>query len=84
MADTNGAVSYSVKELLAKIEGKIDGVIITIGQKAERHDVEMLGRRVTALETERDGTRAVRDFFRWAAPVGAIIGAAALTHYLGG
>lgn len=83
MTETNGNVSYSVKELLAKIEGKLDGVIITIGQKAERHDVEALGRRVIALEAERDGTRALRDFFRWVVPVAAIVGAAVITHYLG-
>lgn len=43
-------VTYTVKEMLAKIEGKIDGVIITIGQKADKHDVETLGGRVAALE----------------------------------
>ena len=43
-------VTYTVKELLAKIEGKLDGVIITIGQKADKHDVDTLGDRVKALE----------------------------------
>ena len=47
-ADPN--VTYTVKEMLAKIEGKIDGVIITIGQKADKHDVETLQDRVKRLE----------------------------------
>jgi hypothetical protein len=80
----NGAgVSYSVKELLAKIEGKLDGVIITIGQKADRHDVEQLDRRVSDLETSDRSDQAVRDFFRWLIPVMAVFGAAVAVHYLG-
>jgi butyrate kinase len=43
-------VTYTVKEMLAKIEGKIDGVIITIGQKADKHDVEDVSARVAKLE----------------------------------
>lgn len=54
-ADTNGGVTYTIKELLAKIEGKLDGVIITIGQKADKHDVENLAGRVKALEEEVGG-----------------------------
>lgn len=54
MAETNG-VTYTVKELLAKIEGKLDGVIITIGQKADKHDVDSLDERVKALEAGLSG-----------------------------
>jgi hypothetical protein len=46
----SSGVTYTVKELLAKIEGKLDGVIITIGQKADKHDVDHLSGRVEKLE----------------------------------
>lgn len=82
MSTESNGVTYTVKELLAKLDGKLDGIIITIGQKADRHDVESLASRVTLLEAERSGNRALRDFFRWALPVVAILVAAVVTHYL--
>jgi len=55
----NGAVTYTVKELLAKIEGKLDGVIITIGQKADKHDVEEISGRVKDKADKEDVEKVV-------------------------
>jgi hypothetical protein len=63
--EANGSVNYSVKELLAKIEGKLDGVIITIGQKADKHDVERLRIDVDGLIADKTAAGAILNDRRW-------------------
>jgi len=43
-------VSYTVKEVLARIEGKIDGLAISVAAKADATALDKLDGRVTALE----------------------------------
>lgn len=50
MADETGNVVYTVKELLAKLDGKVDTIILSLGSKAEKSDVEALAKRVVDLE----------------------------------
>lgn len=48
--EPNGTVSYSVKELLARQDGKLDSILIALNTKAERNDLSELSGRVTVLE----------------------------------
>ena len=60
MTDPGNGVTYTVKELLAKLDGKLDGIIITIGQKADKHDVENVVDRVKKLEVAVDNIDAAK------------------------
>ena len=51
----NGRVSYTVKELLAKIDERSERIEKKLDAKAERVTVEGLERRVTSLERWRYG-----------------------------
>ena len=52
MAEDAGSVSYSVKELLAKQDGKLDTILLTLTSKADREEMAGVERRVTALEVQ--------------------------------
>lgn len=45
-----GGVTYSVKELLAQINAKLDALFIEVGQKARASDVEKLIGRIELAE----------------------------------
>ena len=47
---TNGNVSYTVKELIAKLDGKLDGLMLAIHTKADKSDVDVLSGRMNTLE----------------------------------
>lgn len=49
MAD-NGRITFTVKELLAKVDQKLDLIVGQLDSKAESHDVERLEVRVEVLE----------------------------------
>ena len=52
MAEEAGSISYSVKELLAKQDGKLDTILLTLTSKADREEMAGVERRVTALEVQ--------------------------------
>ncbi len=53
MSDTDtGSVSYTIKELLGKLDGKIDVIILTLSGKADKGDLVEVERRVSSLERE--------------------------------
>jgi hypothetical protein len=80
MAEQNGSVTFTVKELLARIEGKIDALTVTLALKADRTDVADLNQRVTKLELGGAGDTGAREWL-WRA-VMALPGIAALAAYL--
>jgi hypothetical protein len=48
--EPNGTVSYTVKELLARQDGKLDTIILTLNAKAEKTELAALEQRVLGLE----------------------------------
>lgn len=77
---TNGtSVRYSVKELLAKIDSKLDVLADEITKRATRTEMEYLARRVEALENAQAGSSALTTFVRWVVPVALTVIALALT-----
>lgn len=55
--DGGGTVRYNVKDLLGAIDRKLDRVIETLGDKANRADVHELKGRVSALEKQAEVAR---------------------------
>jgi hypothetical protein len=49
-AGENGRITFTVKELLGKLDVKLDTVIAQLADKADAHDLEDLQKRVTVLE----------------------------------
>lgn len=58
-------VTYTVKELLSRIDTKLDGFAVRLDLKAEQAHVETIERRVTALESERATRAAVGRSRSW-------------------
>lgn len=55
--EDGGTVRYNVKDLLGAIDKKLDKVIESLNQKAERADVHELKGRVFALEKQAEVAR---------------------------
>jgi hypothetical protein len=51
-AGENGRITYTVKEVLGKLDNKLDLIVAQLATKAEAHEVEDLQKRVTVLEAE--------------------------------
>jgi hypothetical protein len=49
-AGENGRITYTVKELLGKLDAKLDLIVAQLADKADAHEVEDLERRVGVLE----------------------------------
>ena len=69
MTEPNGSVSYTVKELVAQLHGKMDTVILELTRKADRDDLKELAGRVDSLERSRDTQTGSTTLTRWALPV---------------
>lgn len=54
MSDDDGVVTYTVKELLAMLSGKMDDVLARIELKASQEYVDHLGARLDKLEEDTD------------------------------
>ncbi len=50
--EPSGSVSYTIKELLANLDGKIDTIILTLSGKADVSDLVEVERRVAKLESK--------------------------------
>jgi hypothetical protein len=81
----NGSsVTFTVKELLARVDGKIDSLLIAVAQKADKHDLERLVERVVKLEAEDRARSELSTFQRWliGTVVVGLIGAVATLTWL--
>lgn len=58
-------VTYTVKELLARLDAKIDGLIEMLATKAEQAELNSLSSRVAHLETEQAEILAIAVYKRW-------------------
>ena len=85
-AGENGKVTFTVKELLGKLDNKLDLVIAQLATKAEAHVVEELEKRVTALEGSAATETQLTSYRRWLLAFGTgsliSIGGLALSIYL--
>lgn len=54
MSDDDGVVTYTVKELLATLNAKMDDVLDRIELKASQESVDHLGARLDKLEEDTD------------------------------
>ena len=68
-ANGTGTVSYTVKELLARQDGKLDTIILTLASKADRSDLDKVEGRVGTLEALAAQQQGSSGFSRWAVPV---------------
>jgi hypothetical protein len=48
----NGRITFTVKELLGKLDNKLDLIVAQLSTKAEAHEVEDIRKRVAQLESE--------------------------------
>lgn len=65
MAEGNGNVSYSVKELLSQLHGKLDAVLLMVSGKADKGEFEDLRRDVVALQLAEAGRVTLASWQRW-------------------
>lgn len=65
MNDEPTTVTYTVKELLARLDNKIDGLIEMLATKAEQAELNSLTQRVSHLETEQAEILAIAVYKRW-------------------
>lgn len=66
---TNGSVSFTIKELLARQDVKLDTIIVEIRNKADRTDLDRLTGRVEALERGAAVSSSTSSLTRWVVPV---------------
>ena len=66
MTDT-GTVSYTVKELLARQDGKLDSIIMSLSGKAEKSEVDRISVRMDIVErTQASSTGSANTLWRFA------------------
>lgn len=86
-AEDNSEVSYTVKELLkgirdeqlrgfADLGGKLDAKADKTDIQAVHGRIDQVEDRVGTVENTLAAVRAISDFWRWAIPAGAGVGAA--------
>jgi hypothetical protein len=64
-AAENGRITFTVKELLGKLDVKLDTVIAQLADKADAHDLEDLQKRVTVLEGSAATETQLKTYRRW-------------------
>lgn len=50
MSDNGNTVNYTTKELIARVELKVDEVLVALATKADKSQVEILERRISTVE----------------------------------
>ena len=79
--DTGG---FTVKEMVIRLDGKLDGILVSLNSKADRDEVRDLEKRVSSLEGTRTASVVLSTWQRWffgavcVGLVGAVIALVAL------
>lgn len=79
MADDDPTVSYSVKELIERLERKVDQFIVILSSKADRTDFELIEEKHSELvarvsdierrlDSDEEHERDRREYRRWLIP----------------
>jgi len=66
-------VTFTVKELLARLDAKIDGIVDMLERKAEKAEVELLSQRVSILERDSAEVLAIGKYKRWLVGLSATV-----------
>jgi hypothetical protein len=74
----NGSIRFTVKELLARMDTKLDSIVTSLEEKADQGDYENLEKRVRSLELWRSATVGVLS-------AGVVVASllVGLSHFLG-
>ena len=64
MTEGNGNITYTTKEVLARIEGKLDMLSLQVQQKADLAAVTSIQGRISAVETQQRADVAERAAYR--------------------
>ena len=62
-------ISFTIKELLARQDLKLDTIIVEIRDKADRHEMDQLAGRISALEVIAATLKGSSSMARWVAPI---------------
>ena len=62
-------ISFTIKELLARQDLKLDTIIVEIRDKADRHEMNQLSGRVSALEMVVATAKGGSSMARWIVPI---------------
>lgn len=73
-------IRYSVKELLARLDGKIDGFVAMVQTKADRNEVDDLARQIDGLYRWRSWVNGALAGLGVVLPVGVGVLVYVLTH----
>ena len=64
----NGSVTFTVKELLARQDGKLDSILIQLSGKAEKAELDRVGIRLDIVERVQAGAAGAQSSIRWVLP----------------
>jgi hypothetical protein len=64
-AGDNGRITFTVKELLEKLDLKLDVVVAGLAEKANAHELADLEKRVIALEGSAATESQLKAYRRW-------------------
>ena len=56
---------FTVKEMVVRLDGKLDGILVSLNSKADRDEVRDLEKRVSSLEGSRTANVALSTWQRW-------------------
>jgi hypothetical protein len=62
---TNGGSGYTTKEMLIRLEGKLDALTSAVADKAPQNSVSQISERVATLEAQNAASIAVDRYKRW-------------------
>ena len=74
----NGSVTYTVKELLARQDAKLDTIILGLSGKAEKQDLERIAARVDLVERSQASSSGSTNSMWRAVPIFTAVAALGL------
>ena len=74
----NGSVTYTVKELLARQDAKLDTIILGLSGKAEKQDLERIAARMDLVERSQASSSGSTNSMWRVAPIFAALAALGL------
>ena len=77
----NGSVTFTVKELLARQDGKLDSILIQLSGKAEKAELDRVGIRLDMVERTQANTAGAQSSIRWLLPWLISVAAVALAVF---
>lgn len=76
--EPNGSVTYTIKELLARQDAKLDTIILGLSGKAEKQDLSLLAARMDLVERSQASSSGSTNSMWRVAPIFAALAALGL------